>query len=87
MKSPMTQALMIILAIVFAVALSLTVALLCISYLREDGHAPYPTPTPDTTLTTVDVYYPTDHFDTTAYPNLITTAPQCCWPFWKNAED
>lgn len=38
MKTPMTQILMIALAILFATALSLTIALICISYVREEGN-------------------------------------------------
>ncbi len=37
MKSPMTQMLMLALAIVFSMALALTVALICLSYVREDS--------------------------------------------------
>ncbi len=37
MKSPMTQIMMIALAILFATALSLTIALICISYVQEEG--------------------------------------------------
>ena len=72
MKSPMTQALMMLLAIVFAVALSLTVALLCISFLREENTQP---PRVEDTSAPIALPPPTDTLESTTYPDILTTAP------------
>ncbi len=82
MKSPMSQILMITLAIVFAVALSLTVALICISYVQE---TPPPSDSTDrnmdapfTESTVLPVYRPLDPLPESTYaPDtaLITTEP------------
>lgn len=82
MKSPMSQILMFTLAIVFAVALSLTIALICVSYVQEET----PTDTrfgfeDDTTeplsaSATLPVYRPMDPLPESTYVSdtaLITT--------------
>lgn len=60
MKSPMSQIFMITLAIVFAMALSLTIALICISYIRADKPEPFQTDTQESEshTSTLPVYNP-----------------------------
>lgn len=70
-----TQILMIALAITFAVALALTVALLCFSYLREESAQNLPKETPEESL---EVYNPL--LSQTKEPAKSTTAPATSAP-------
>ena len=78
MKSTMSQLFMITLAIVFAVALSLTIALICVSYARKDtsdtldenGY------TSATDTTNLPVYKPLDSLPTTDTDSTHTSAEE-----------
>ncbi len=80
MKSPMTQMLMLALAIVFSMALALTVALICLSYMREESAvAP---PDRDTLFTTPELpvgnmtsYLLSDSSTTTLEPEPLPPEP------------
>ncbi len=61
MKSTMSQAFMITLAIVFAIALSLTIALICVSYTQREPSETLPRDTEtDADTPTLPVYKPLD---------------------------
>ena len=61
MTTPMTQIMMMIRAILFAMALALTVALICLSYVHEGSADELPSePEPATTTTDPYVYPPLD---------------------------
>jgi len=80
MKSPMSQIFMITLAIVFAMALSLTIALICISYIRADETETLPlldTSGEDTVTTALPVYSPLDSLPatTTEYESATDAPP------------
>ncbi len=67
MKTPMTQAFMMILAVVFATALALTVILLCMTYLR--GDVSQERPSYDDTDTRTE----SETLPTVVLPDIVTT--------------
>lgn len=76
MKPTMSQIFMITLAIVFAIALSLTIALICVSYIRDNPTETLPDNTDkESESDTLPVYQPIETLPTTDTETaLLTTA-------------